>query len=411
MRICGKALPPRAALLLTFDFTSLVFATPLLFVIPELARPNHRSVGELISSLLRLMFAGLFCQTVFYYNELYNLQVIRVRYAVLLGVLRAFGALFLFLAIASFISPELAPMLSRAILFALVLAPIVVISRLLALPRERERVLLIGSGEESMQLQETILSCPEWNLEVVQIVPTNQTNLLNSFAPKRPLEFDRVIVADARRQESKALERMLLWKMSGMPIEEAQLFFERAMGRVLVDGLTINQCIFSTHFNNGLVKRTAKRAFDLVAAILLLVLTFPIMLAVACAIMLQRDGPVLYKQERTGLYGKTFRIVKFRSMTCSSAKKQGGWAGEEKHRITRLGAVLRKYRLDELPQVWNVLRDEPGGTAARATPSLRPAAGEYPFLSAASFRSSGTDRMGPGKVSLRLKHRRVEAKT
>ena len=360
MKICGKALPPRAALLLTFDFTSLVFAIPLLFVIPELARPTHRTGSELLVSLLRLMFAGLFCQAVFYYNELYNLQVIRVRYAILLGVLRAFGALFLFLAIASFISPQLTPLLSRAILFALVLAPVIVISRLLALPRARERVLLIGSGEESVQLQETILSCPEWNLEVVQIVPTNQTKLLSGFGPKKPTEFDRVIVADTRRQEAGTLDRMLLWKMSGMPIEEAQLFFERAMGRVRVDGLTIDQCIFSPNFNNGLVKRAAKRVFDLLAAMVLLVLTFPIMLVVALVILLQRDGSILYMQERSGLYGKAFRIVKFRTMTNLEAGKTGGWAGEEKHRITRLGAVLRRYRLDELPQIWNVLRGEMG---------------------------------------------------
>jgi exopolysaccharide biosynthesis polyprenyl glycosylphosphotransferase len=304
------------------------------------------------------MIAGLVCQAVFYYNELYNLQLIRLPYASLSGVLRAFAALFFLLAIASFALPHLAPVLSRVLWFALFLGPVAIIARIVALPRRRERVLVIGTGDQAADLQETVFSYPEWNMEIVEIAtsPAGVAPWLND--PKARNMFDRVIVADARCQSATELEVMLRWKMAGLPIEEAQNFFERATGQVRVDGLTVGQCIFSTNFNNGASKRKIKRAFDLFAATTLLLLALPIMLIVGFVIWCQRDGPILFLQTRHGLYGKPFKIYKFRTMTSAPTSQQARWAGQESHRITRLGAFLRKYRLDELPQLFNILRGD-----------------------------------------------------
>jgi exopolysaccharide biosynthesis polyprenyl glycosylphosphotransferase len=101
-----------------------------------------------------------------------------------------------------------------------------------------------------------------------------------------------------------------------------------------------------------------QRFFDLIVSSLLLVITSPVMLLTAIAVRLESPGPALYRQERVGLYGASFQVVKFRSM-CQDAEKDGAvWAAENDSRITRCGAFIRKVRIDELPQLWNVLKGE-----------------------------------------------------
>ncbi len=353
MRVCGKALPPRAALLLTFDFVSLVLITPLLFMVPVLADSQGRPLPSLLLSLARLMAAGLACQAIFYYNDLYNLQVVRRAAAVLICVLRAFGLLFLCLAAACLVLPSLAPVLSRVLLFALVLALLAVFTRMVALPRERERVLLLSAAEEAAELHETILECPEWNMEVTQIL--HPAHLCASQPGAR---CDRIIISDARAQSAETLGHLLRWKMQGLRIEDAQGFYERATGRVRVDRLTPDQFVFSYDYENGAGKRRAKRIFDLLAGSLFLLLTAPVILAVALLIALEREGSILFLQQRIGLNGKPFRIYKFRTMRAAKPGGSPRWAAEETHRITRLGALLRKYRLDELLQFLNIVKGD-----------------------------------------------------
>ncbi|MHB1698792.1 MAG: exopolysaccharide biosynthesis polyprenyl glycosylphosphotransferase [Acidobacteriaceae bacterium] len=358
MRVCGKALPPRAALLLTFDFASLVFVMPLLFMFPVLANPEQKPLSALLLSLARLMVAGLACQAVFYYHELYNLQIVQRPSAVLVRVLRAFGLLFFLLSLACLALPNLAPTLSRVLLFSAFLALIAVLARMLALPRVRERVLILSAGEEAAELQETILECPEWNIEITQIL---QPSKLDSLLPEGTdpfASYDRIIVSDAKAQSPSALQRMLDWKMRGLPIEDAQGFYERATGRVRVDSLTADQCIFSYKYDNNAGKRRVKRAFDLVASTLLLLLASPLILAVAILIWSRRDGDIVFKQERTGLNGKPIRIYKFRTMRSAPAGSEARWASDETHRITPVGAFLRKYRLDELLQLVNIVKGD-----------------------------------------------------
>jgi exopolysaccharide biosynthesis polyprenyl glycosylphosphotransferase len=358
MRVCGKALPPRSALLLSVDFASLVLVTPLLFMVPILARSHPVPLGAAVLSLGRLMLAGLASQAVFYYHELYNLQVVRRPSAVVIRVLRAFALLFLFLSLACMALPALVPTLFRVLSFAFVLALLAVSIRFLALPRKRERVLLLSSGDEAAELQETVNSCPEWNIEVTQILHPSQLETLLPEGTDPRASHDRIIVSDAKSQSMATLQRMLRWKLQGLPIEDAQGFYERATGRVRIDGLTLDQCIFSYKYDNGASKRRIKRIFDVVAAALLFVLTSPIICVVALLIWSQRDGEIVFKQERTGLNGRPFRIYKFRTMRPAPADGSSRWATHETHRITRVGAFLRKYRLDELLQLINIVKGE-----------------------------------------------------
>jgi lipopolysaccharide/colanic/teichoic acid biosynthesis glycosyltransferase len=150
------------------------------------------------------------------------------------------------------------------------------------------------------------------------------------------------------------LARIVSWKMAGLPVEDMQGFLERSTGRIRIEGLTHASYILSSRYNNGAHKRSIKRLFDLVAATLISLVASPVTLIVALTIFLQRDGDILFRQQRVGLNGCMFQIYKFRTMRPSAAENGTRWATDEAHRITKLGAILRKYRLDELPQLINI---------------------------------------------------------
>lgn len=358
MKISGKALPPRAALLLTFDFVVLVIVAPLLFVLPLVAVEPNRSPGSLVLGLLRLMAVGLLCQMILYYHELYNLNVVRMGRETLVQVMRAFGVLFLLLAIVSLLIPVATPVLSRTVMFAGIVAAVTLLARRLALPRKREQVLIVGAGEEAVELRGVIASSPEWNMEVARItLPSHLRSALDTTENDGE-HFDRVIVANAQAQSDDNLSLLLDLKMAGHFIEDAQTFFERATGRVRVDQLRAQDCIFSEHYVNRPTKRLTKRFLDVALAGTLLLLASPVMAVTALLIRLRNDGPIFFRQQRIGLFGRPFSILKFRSMAPVKAGERTGWAGEETNRITTLGRYLRKYRIDELPQLLNVLKGD-----------------------------------------------------
>ncbi|HEY9136812.1 MAG TPA: sugar transferase, partial [Terriglobus sp.] len=216
MKISGKALPPRAALLLTFDFVVLVILAPLLFVLPLVAVEPDRSPASLALGLLRLMAVGLLCQMILYYHELYNLNVVRVGRETLIQVMRAFGILFFLLALVSLLIPVATPVLSRTVMFAGMIAAATLLSRRLALPQRREQVLVVGSGDEVYELQGTINASPEWNMEIAQIVlPTQLPSVLKGMNGEAR-EFDRVIVTNAKAHSAGNLALLLDLKMGGL---------------------------------------------------------------------------------------------------------------------------------------------------------------------------------------------------
>ena len=359
MRVCGKALPPRGAFLLVSEFLVLVIATPLLFTLPLLAATGpQRPLSSVALGLVRMMAAGAACQGIFYYCELYNLQISRTPIEMLVRVLRALAMLFLVLALACAALPFLSPRLPRMLAFVLVLAVTAILVRLSLFTHKPQRVMIVATGSDAAEIQETILQAPEWNFEVVQIVAP--WDLERTVRRKDMLAAlcDQIIVSGTQQQPDAVLARIVDWKMTGFAVEDADHFIERSRGRVRVDSLTLAQCILSSRFSNGLWKRHLKRAADLLAGAILLLVAAPVMLIVATAIALRHDGPVLFRQRRLGLYQKEFVIYKFRTMRTECRSSGAAWATHETHRITRLGAFLRKYRLDELPQLVNVLKGD-----------------------------------------------------
>jgi exopolysaccharide biosynthesis polyprenyl glycosylphosphotransferase len=152
---------------------------------------------------------------------------------------------------------------------------------------------------------------------------------------------------------------LLDYKLRGVPVFSDLSFQEHHMGRIELDAIDASWLLFADGFQSGALSRGFKRILDVTVGLSLTIATLPLMLATAAAIKLDSRGPVFYRQERTGLHGKTFTLFKFRSMaTNAEAAGKPQWARTRDPRITRIGAFIRASRIDELPQLLNVLRGE-----------------------------------------------------
>jgi sugar transferase (PEP-CTERM system associated) len=176
----------------------------------------------------------------------------------------------------------------------------------------------------------------------------------------RGLEVDEIVVAvRERRTDAVSLDELLACKLAGVNVLDLSGYYERTLGQVHLDSLHASWLIFGDGFRQGVLRKLVKRVFDGVAAMLLLAALWPVMLLSAILIAIESGFPIFYRQERVGQGGRRFILVKFRSMRCD-AEHDGKprWASSHDERATRVGRVLRRFRIDELPQLANVLRGE-----------------------------------------------------
>ena len=170
------------------------------------------------------------------------------------------------------------------------------------------------------------------------------------------LAIDLIVVAIEERRGSLPTDELLRCRLDGVVVQEAESFFERLTGKIPAEAMRPSYLIFNPGFDMHPLAAITKRLVDVALALVGLGLTWPAMLAVALAVRLDSPGPVLFRQERTGLGGRPFTLCKFRSMRADAEKHSGPvWASEDDPRVTRVGRWIRKTRLDELPQLFNIL--------------------------------------------------------
>lgn len=172
----------------------------------------------------------------------------------------------------------------------------------------------------------------------------------------RALHAHEIVVAPDERRGGLPMEQILGCAQQGISVVDLSVFFEREAGLIKLEVVDPSSLIFSGGFDHSFPRRLSKRAFDLAAALLLLVLAWPAMLVVALCVWAESGSPVFYRQTRVGQGGRTFNLIKFRSMR-TDAEKDGvaQWAKANDDRTTRVGRFIRQTRLDELPQLFNVL--------------------------------------------------------
>jgi sugar transferase (PEP-CTERM system associated) len=232
----------------------------------------------------------------------------------------------------------------------------------------RQRVLIFGVGDRAKLVGATLTKAdPNVDLIGYYAGPNeadakdsawgllSMTNSLTDIVMDQ--QVDEIVVAlTERRGGSMPMRELLDCKLRGVRVVDIATHFERTLGQIRLESVSAGWLIFGDGFGSGWFRAFVKRMFDIACASALILLTLPIMLVTAALIMLESGFPILYFQERVGLNGRLFNVVKFRSMR-SDAEKDGKprWAAAKDDRVTKLGRIIRKVRIDELPQLFSVL--------------------------------------------------------
>jgi sugar transferase (PEP-CTERM system associated) len=239
--------------------------------------------------------------------------------------------------------------------------------------RLAENVLIIGTGATAQKIAREIVERRPWGLRVAGFLAADAAEVGRKIVnPKvigtidelplvvKHLKAKVIVVALDDRRGKLPIEVLLRCRIDGVRVEEGASVLERLTGQIPTKNLRPSWLVFSQGFNDSRLMRRLKYAGEFAIAIVLSLVVLPLMTLVALLVRLSSKGPTIYSQERVGFRGRTFRLLKFRTMRQDAEAKSGPvWAsGEDDPRITRIGRLLRKTRLDELPQLVNVLRGE-----------------------------------------------------
>ena len=169
---------------------------------------------------------------------------------------------------------------------------------------------------------------------------------------------EKIVIALDDRRGKTPIKELMACKLAGLPIVKGDNFFEELTGKVLVEKINPDSIIYSEGFKKSRLITLLKRLVDILAASFGLIISFPCICICSIAIIIDSPGPVFYLQQRVGKKGKPYKLIKFRSMTLNAEKDGPVWAGKDDSRITKVGSFIRKVRIDEIPQLWNVLKGE-----------------------------------------------------
>ncbi|MFZ3339640.1 MAG: TIGR03013 family XrtA/PEP-CTERM system glycosyltransferase [Terriglobales bacterium] len=235
---------------------------------------------------------------------------------------------------------------------------------LIQLPILIERVYVLGTGERAQRLVLGLRQNPDIGVEVaswtgkLEGAVTKEAVAVHLLDVVNRQKVHRVIVAMPDRRGTIPMQELLELRMQGVKIEEAATWLERISGKIEVENLYPSWLVFGDGFRRSTVFRMVRRVISVVIALVGLILSIPLLPLIMLAIRLDSKGPVLYRQRRVGKGGKTFDVIKFRTMRQDAEKAGPQWAGNNDPRVTRIGRFLRMSRLDEIPQLWCVLKGE-----------------------------------------------------
>jgi sugar transferase (PEP-CTERM system associated) len=300
------------------------------------------------------------------------------RKPIFLQLMPSFVMGFFILTLLFYMAPDLAFGRSILLLVFAIAALGIFVARLIFLKTSetrlmQSRIMFLGNGPLAKECSDLAQSTSRYHrYKVAGFVPNDTedvcvpaANLLKvregdsllSLAKKHNVE--EIVVSVQNRRSRFPIKELLECKLQGVKVTDAATFFERETCQIRVDSLQPSWLVFGGGFDQSFMRTFMKRSFDLVCSGIILAATFPLMLLAALAVKLEDRGPVFYAQERVGKDGKSFRVLKFRSMRVDAEK--GGkpqWAAQNDPRITRIGNFMRKTRIDELPQIVNVFKGE-----------------------------------------------------
>lgn len=340
--------------------------------------PDVRLVLEGSDGIMHVLLVVFVCQVCLHYADLYDLRTIADWRELLVRLFQSLGATSFILAFLYFWFPNL--MIGRGVF--LVSAGLVIaaasgwrfafawVTRRVA---PRERLLLVGTSPASVELARELYERKDLGVDIVGFIDPDPTRVgapvlnpgvvgsvddIQSLIPQ--LDVHRVVVSLSEARGKLPMDRLLDLRLrGGVMFDHLASVYEEYTGKIAVENLRPSWLIFSDGFRKTRALLVVKRITDLVLAAVGLVLLLPVMAVVAAVVRLTSPGPAFYHQERVGLNGRTFMVHKFRTMRSDAEKGTGPvWAQANDARVTGVGRFLRRTRLDEIPQLWNVLRGD-----------------------------------------------------
>lgn len=330
---------------------------------------------------LKILLISFVCQTCLYYNDLYDLKVTDTFRELGIRLLQSLGSAAIILAVIYVIFP-------RAIvgtgIFAVSIVFVIILivswrffySLILSHGIFNQKIILIGSGRLAQNIfdeiiqrkdsgytialnvqdasQDSEFSCDQTD---TKIICKKDYDGLCELADQ--LDIKKVVVAIKERRGKLPLKELVRCRVKGIDVIEGTSFYEMLAGKLNVNQINPAWIIFSKGFYKSRTRRFIKRTLDLSLSVFMIVIFLPLIILTALLIKIDSRGPVLFSQERVGMNKKPYMLYKFRSMV-QDAEEQSGpvWASDNDKRITRVGKVIRKWRIDEIPQLWNVLKGD-----------------------------------------------------
>lgn len=313
----------------------------------------------------------------FYYNDLYTLSAfppdhsyaIRFFRAVGIGMLVLGGLLFFF---PSAVLEEKSLRPAVLLSFILIFSWRYVFSWLLGKLKMEERILILGTQDVAIKVAKELLKRKALGFKVVGFLDENRDNLGRSLVNPKIIgtyeslhsvvvreRVDKVIIAAPERRGRLPIQELLGARAQGIEFLEGNRFYEQISGKVCLEEMKPSGFIYAKGFKKSGFAKWSKRLTGIVVSLAIGIISLPVMLLLAVLIKLDSSGPVFYRQERVGEEGKPFMLLKFRSMKENAEALSGPvWAQEHDPRVTRIGRFMRKTRLDELPQIINVLKGD-----------------------------------------------------
>lgn len=370
-------LSTRTPLLMMLETSMIILAVTMAATV-RLGAEEGLGVVTTAWGLLRAGIVAGVCQLCLFFADMYDLRLVADRRELFVRLLRSLAATTLILAAVYFWFPILIVgrgvfLLTTAFIILAILASRLLFEFASSQVQPGERLLLIGTTPAAVALaQEIHERQAELGVEIVGFVDPDParvgTVLFNPGVigtiddiPSivRDRNVDRVVVSLADARGRLDMVKLLEIKLSGVTFDHLATVYEEYTGKIAVENLRPSWMIFSEGFRKSKVQLGAKRLLDIVTASVGLVLAAPLALFVVALIKLTSPGPIFYRQERVGLNGRTFMVVKFRSMRVDAEANTGPvWAQKNDARVTPVGRFLRRTRLDEIPQLWNALRGD-----------------------------------------------------
>jgi sugar transferase (PEP-CTERM system associated) len=328
----------------------------------------------------KILLITIVCQTCLYYNDLYNFNVVRSFSEMGIRLMKAIAFAAILLALVYIIFPYLIISASIIILCVCFLLSLIVSWRccyLLILNQGlfNQKIVLVGSGELTRKIKKEINERKDCGYVIAFEIPEAtddaeygneittawccKTNPHSLCELAQDLSIKKIVVSLKEKRQKFPAKELLKCRMEGIDIIDGNSFYEMLTGKLIVSAINPSWFIFSDGFHKSTSRRILKRTIDLLFSFAMLILFLPIIAVIAVLIKVDSKGPIFYSQERVGARGKTFRMLKFRSMICNAEQECGPvWTQNDDQRITKVGRIIRKLRFDEIPQLLNVLKGE-----------------------------------------------------